>query len=136
MSLIGLETIIRDGDDRETIDFNKIAIHDFATFAQVFYRSVIDSSSYQNAELDSDLLAAISEGKIAEYVKSSDSFNEEFPLLAKYGITKKMAIIYLAIFVLFLAFINDAENGYETSAYIFLFLVFIGVIAWIHRPKE
>lgn len=136
MSLIGLETIIRDGDDRETIDFNKIAIHDFATFAQVFYRSVIDSSSYQNAELDSDLLAAISEGKIAEYVKSSDSFNEEFPLLAKYGITKKMAIIYLGIFVLFLAFINDAENGYETSAYIFLFLVFIGVIAWIHRPKE
>ena len=63
MSLIGLKTNIRgDGDDPETIDFNKIAIHDFATFAQVFYRSVIDSSSYQNAELDSDLLAAISKG--------------------------------------------------------------------------
>lgn len=64
MSLIGLEVmeIDDDWDDRETIDFNKIAIHDFATFAQVFYRSVIDSSSYQNAELDSDLLAAISKG--------------------------------------------------------------------------
>lgn len=136
MSLIGLETKNIGGVDLETIDFNKIAIHDFATFAQVFYRSVIDSSSYQNAELDSDLLAAISEGKIAEYVKSSDSFNEEFPLLAKYGITKKRAIIYLAIFVLLLAFIDDAANGHGTSAYIFIFLVFIGVIAWIHRPKE
>ena len=62
MSLIGLEVLNTDGYDCETIDFNKIAIHDFATFAQVFYRSVIDSSSYQNAELDSDLLAAISKG--------------------------------------------------------------------------
>ena len=64
MSLIGLKVmeIDDDWDDRETIDFNKIAIHDFATFAQVFYRSVIDSSSYQNAELDSDLLAAILKG--------------------------------------------------------------------------
>lgn len=83
------------------------------------------------------LYKEIAEGKIAEYVKSSYSFNEKFPLLAKYGITKKRAIIYLAIFaLLFLAFINDAANGHGTSAYFFLFLAFIGVIAWIHRPKE
>lgn len=83
------------------------------------------------------LYKEIAEGKIAEYVKSSDSFNEKFPLLAKYGITKKRAIIYLAIFaILLLSFINDATNGHGTSAYINIFLVFIGVIAWIHRPKE
>ncbi len=83
------------------------------------------------------LYKEIAEGKIAEYVKSSDSFNEKFPLLAKYGITKKRAIIYLAILAfLLLAFINDAANGHGISAYIFLFLVFIGVIAWIHRPKK
>jgi len=83
------------------------------------------------------LYKEITEGKIAEYVKSSDSFNAKFPLLAKYGIGKKRAIIYLAILAfLLLAFINDAANGHGTSAYIFLFLVFIGVIAWIHRPKK
>ena len=83
------------------------------------------------------LYKEIAEGKIAEYVKSSYSFNEKFPLLAKYGITKKRAIIYLAIFAFqLLALFNDAANGHGTSAYIFIFLVFIGVIAWIHRPKE
>ena len=63
LSLIGLRvTDEEDWDDDESIDFNKIVVHDLSTYAQIFYRSIIDNTSYQNAELDSDLLAAISKG--------------------------------------------------------------------------
>ena len=79
----------------------------------------------------------IKEGKMAEYANGVDAFKAKFPLLAKHGVTKKKAIIYLAIFAfLFLALINDAINGHNVSAYIFIFILFIGVVLLIHRPKK
>ncbi|MBR6087736.1 MAG: hypothetical protein IKP84_07640 [Prevotella sp.] len=83
------------------------------------------------------LYKEIKKGKMAEYAKSMETFKEKFPLLAQYGITKKRAIIYMAILCfLLLGFIDDAIKGHNVSAYIVLFIVFGGVIMWLHKPKK
>ena len=128
----GLETIV----NYEEYNADRKHVEPIYRETQIRY----DNDSFVRIEVPKEwesLYKEVKEGKMVEYAKSVDVFNAKFPLLAKYGIGKKRAIIYLAILAfLLLAFINDAANGHGTSAYIFLFLVFIGVIAWIHRPKK
>lgn len=80
----------------------------------------------------------IKNGKIAEYVKSVDAFKEKFPLLAKYGFTKKKSIIFLvALIFSIMVFINEAMLGHDMPAFFLILVLLIGsVYAWLHRPKK